>query len=156
MCGVSHAAPKTHFANKKEFEEAIKSHVAKEFADAMQKIVYGNKDPHKMIQEFGLAYIQYFIDHPDSFMLLLNQKDIEIRASAEHIYDSDYAAFQIFQTHAAKLLLQSGVSEKYIPRQIISLWAIVTGLSALTVMHGFLFEGDWLAMATSILTGCDN
>lgn len=38
---------------------------------------------------------------------------------------------------------------------IFPLWVIVTGLSALTAMHDFLFEGDWLAKATNILTGND-
>lgn len=151
MCGVSHSAPKSHFSNKEEFVEAIKQQVTSEFANAMQSVVDNNNDPHKLINEFGLAYIQYFIDNPESFLFVTNQKDISIRISEDCIEDSNYAPFQIFQTHASNVLLSSGVPKEMISKNIIALWAFVNGLSGLSVMKGFKYEGDWMEMIKKIM-----
>ena len=155
MCGVSHAAPKSHFEDKEAFIAAIKEQVTEVFTEAMQSAVEETKDPRWLIYEFGKAYVQYFAEHPDRFVFLTNQRDIEVRISANQIYESSYLPFQIFQEHASAILMESGVVEQLIPKKIIALWAMVNGLAGLTAMKGFCYEGDWMEMVESILAGSD-
>ena len=106
-----------------------------------------------LIRDFGLAYIKYFMEHPDIYHFVISQKGIEIRASKEHIYDSSYPPFQIFQVNASKALLKKGVPQQAIPQNILALWAIVNGLAGIYAMTGFHYDGDWSEMAESILSG---
>lgn len=152
MCGVSHGAPASHFKNKEEFVEAITSQVTEEFTAAMQQVVADNKNRNEIILEFGVAYIHFFDMNPDYLVFVLKQKDIDIQISKDKIYDCNYAPFQIFQENASAVLTRQGVAAEEIPKMILSLWGMVYGLSALTVMKGFHFEGDWMRMAESILT----
>lgn len=151
MCGVSHSAPKSHFANKEEFIDEIKKTVTLEFSKAMQDVVDNNKDPERLIDEFGVAYIKYFVNNPESFLFVTNQRDIDIRISEDRIEDSDYQPFQIFQIHASKQLLAMGLPQKEISKNIIVLWSFVNGLSGLSVMKGFHYEGDWMEMVKKII-----
>ena len=151
MCGVSHAAPKSHFEDKEKFVESIKQYVTEEFTIAMQLVVEENKVPGKMIEEFGIAYIQYFVNHPENFMFITNQKDIDILVSDHYIRDCAYMPFQIFQLNASKVLEEKKMPKEAIPKQIIKLWAMVYGLSAISVMKGFHYEGEWMAMVKSII-----
>ena len=151
MCSVSHAAPKSHFENKEAFVEAIKQQVTMEFSKAMEDVVVNNSDSSKLIMEFGLAYIQYFVEHPDSFLFITNQNDLDIRISKDRVWDSSYAPFQIFQSHASRIFLDSGMPEEQLPATIISLWAFVNGLAGLSVMKGFHYEGNWMEMVEKIM-----
>lgn len=152
ICGVSHGAPASHFKNKDEFVEAIKNQVAEEFAAAMQQVVDNNQDRNHMILEFGIAYIHFFEENPEYLIFVLKQKDIDIRVSKEKVYDCNYAPFQIFKEHTNMILMEQGMSETEISGAILGLWGIVYGLSALTVMEGFHYEGDWMQMAEFVLT----
>lgn len=151
MCGVSHGAPASHFKNKEEFIEAITTHVTEKFATAMEQVVKDNKNRNEMILEFGVAYIRFFEKNPDYLVFVLKEKDIDIRITSDKIYDSNYKPFQIFKENASEILAEQGVATKEIPKMILCLWGMVHGLSALTVMKGFHFEGDWMKMAESIL-----
>lgn len=151
LCQVSHAAPKSHFNSKEEFVEEIKQYVTAEFTKSMEDVILKNEDKNKLIQEFGLAYIKYFMKHPDSYLFVTSQKDIEIKVSKDLIYDSNYAPFQIFQKNASEVLLKKGFAKQSIPHRIIALWAIVNGLTGIYIMKGFHYEGDFMEIAKSIL-----
>ncbi len=156
MCGVSHAAPRNHFRDKEEFCEAIKKHVANEFAEYMQQAVTQSKDDMSLIHELGKYYIRFFEDHPQCYRLITEQKDISIHISEDKIEDSEYMPFQIFQVNASRVLRKMGVPEQAISRNIISLWAIVNGLVSLRMIKGFHYDGDWMAMINQLLLegGC--
>lgn len=151
MCGVSHGAPASHFKNKDEFVEAIRNQVTEEFASVMQRVVDDNQDRNQLIFEFGVAYIRFFKENSEYLVFVLKQKDIEIRVSEREVYDSNYAPFQIFKEHASEVMLEQGLPKEEIPGAILALWGMVYGLSALTVMEGFHFEGDWMKMTESML-----
>lgn len=151
MCGVSHAAPKNHFKDKEEFEEAIKEYIADEFTSYYEKVVEETEDPKLLIRNLGRAYIQFFQDNPQCFRLLINQKDINIRMSATAIEECNYKPFEIFRTQATAVMCKSGVPKEEIPQRIITLWAMVNGLAGMQVMKGFHYEGDWMEMVNRII-----
>ena len=151
MCGVSHAAPKNHFADKEEFCEAIKKHVTDEFAAYLERAIEHSSDDNIMIRDLGRAYIQFFEDNPQCYHLIMEQKDVNIHISEHEIEDSEYMPFQIFQVNASRVLRKMGVPEEGIPQKIIDLWAMVNGLVSLRLIKGFHYEGDWMTMVNRII-----
>lgn len=151
MCGVSHAAPKSHFQNKEEFEEAIKDYVAEEFTRYLQEVVQKNTNKKELIRDMGRAFVKFFQEYPQSFWLITNQKDITIRMSENGIESTSYAPFQLFVQQTEPLLRESGKTGEQIVQTVLELWALVNGLASIYVMRGFKYEGDWMEMVNKII-----
>ena len=151
MCGVSHAAPKSHFQDKEEFEEAIKKYVAEEFTRYLQEVIDQNTNRNEIIRDMGRAFVRFFKDYPQSFSLIINQKNIQISMSENKIEKSNYAPFDMLVEQAVPVLREWGVKEEELAQNILRLWALVTGLAGISVMQGFHYEGDWMEMVNKII-----
>lgn len=143
MCGVSHAAPKSHFQNKEEFEEAIRKYITQEFTRYLQEVIDANTNQNEIICDMGRAFVRFFHDYPQSFSLITNQKDIQIQLSEHEIKKSNYTPFQLFVEQAEPVLRAWQVPEEQLVQKILSLWAMVTGLAGIYTMQGFTYYGDW-------------
>ena len=151
MCGVSHAAPKSHFQDKEEFAEAVKQYVTEEFTRYMQEVIDQNTNKDKIIRDMGRAFVRFFRDYPQSFFLIINQKNIQISMSENKIEKSNYAPFEMLVEQAVPVLKNWGVKEEEMAQNILRLWALVTGLAGICVMQGFHYEGDWMEMVNKII-----
>ena len=152
MCGVSHAAPKSHFQNKEEFEEAIRKYITQEFTRYLQEVIDANTNQNEIICDMGWAFVRFFHDYPQSFSLITNQKDIQIQLSEHEIKKSNYTPFQLFVEQAEPVLRAWQVPEEQLVQKILSLWAMVTGLAGIYTMQGFTYYGDWMEMVNRIIT----
>ena len=152
MCGVSHAAPKSHFQNKEEFEEAIRKYITQEFTRYLQEVIDANTNQNEIICDMGRAFVRFFHDYPQSFSLITNQKDIQIQLSEHEIKQSNYTPFQLFVEQAEPVLRAWQVPEEQLVQKILSLWAMVTGLAGIYTMQGFTYYGDWMEMVNKIIT----
>lgn len=151
MCGVSHAAPKSHFQNKEEFEEAVKDYVAEEFTKYLQEVIQKNTDKKELIRDMGRAFVKFFQDYPQSFGLITNQKDITIKVSETGIEKTNYVPFQLFVEQTEPLLREWGVTEEQMVQKILELWALVNGLASIYTMKGFEYKGDWMELVNRII-----
>lgn len=152
MCGVSYAAPKSHFQNKEEFEEAIRKYITQEFTRYLQEVIDANTNQNEIICDMGRAFVRFFHDYPQSFSLITNQKDIQIQLSEHEIKKSNYTPFQLFVEQAEPVLRAWQVPEEQLVQKILSLWAMVTGLAGIYTMQGFTYYGDWMEMVNRIIT----
>ena len=152
MCGVSHAAPKSHFQNKEEFEEAIRKYITQEFTRYLQEVIDANTNQNEIICDMGRAFVRFFHDYPQSFSLITNQKDIQIQLSEHEIKKSNYTPFQLFVEQAEPVLRAWQVPEEQLVQKILSRWAMVTGLAGIYTMQGFTYYGDWMEMVNKIIT----
>lgn len=151
MCGVSHAAPKSHFQSKEEFEEAIRDYVTEEFTRYLREVIEKNTDRNVIIRDMGRAFVRFFHDYPQAYTLIMNQKDIKIRLSEKEIQKSNYAPFQLFVEQSEPVLLGWNMPKELIPQKILELWALVSGLAGIYAMQGFGYEGDWMEMINRII-----
>lgn len=151
MCGVSHAAPKSHFKDKEEFEEAIKNYITDEFTRYLQEVIEKNTDKNEIIRDMGRAYVKFFMDYPQAFSLISAQHDISIQMSESRIKKSSYAPFQLFVEQAEPVLTKWGVPKEKTAQKILELWAMVNGLAGIYTMQGFCYEGDWMEMVNQII-----
>ena len=77
-CGVSHAAPYSHFSNKEELLQEMQLHITKKFTEVLENTVSQYRGTPIFLLEFGKAYISFFISHPQYFNFLFQQGNIQI------------------------------------------------------------------------------
>lgn len=130
--GVSHAAPYRHFADK----EALLAAVAQEGFQMLHHklevaIQSSSTDPVQQIQDSGVAYIAFALEHPSHYHLMFG---IYRSASAKKNPELEYAARQAFMVLANAIdrgqqaeVIRSGNSEQL----ALTAWALVHGWAML-------------------------
>lgn len=58
-CGVSHAAPYSHFKDVQQLMAAMADHVTEQFTFCLQASIEGQEDPMSAMGELGTAYIAF-------------------------------------------------------------------------------------------------
>ena len=85
-CGVSHAAPYSHFSNKEELLQEMQLHITKKFTEVLENTVSQYRGTPIFLLEFGKAYISFFISHPQYFNFLFQQGNIQIDLNIDYLY----------------------------------------------------------------------
>ena len=96
-CGVSHAAPYSHFSNKEELLQEMQLHITKKFTEVLENTVSQYRGIPIFLLEFGKAYISFFISHPQYFNFLFQQGNIQIDLNIGSGRESNYQPFAIYK-----------------------------------------------------------
>ncbi len=149
-CGVSNAAPYAHFKNKDELLAEMQNYVMKRFAEELEKAVkeYGNSD--KLFIKLGKAYVMFFYKNPLYFDFLFSRKNIEIQPSVNKSGKNE--PLEILKKTASAYFLKFGLSDREIENKIMAMWALVHGLSAISVMPNLELSGDFEERAEEIIS----
>lgn len=146
-CGVSHAAPYAHFKDKEELLAAMKESVTADFTkelDAAMEKAPAN-DVGQQIVNMGIAYVRFFIHHPDYFTFLFYGQKITAHLGAHDDYSNDYPPYKLFRD-----LIEQYIHEN-IPKttdyekelQIIKAWSVVQGISSIVCMENVSTSAPW-------------
>lgn len=147
LCGVSHAAPYSHFQNKEDLLEAMQAHVTTQFTEALEsaiRTVPNPDDPERLIQ-IGKSYVLFFLHHPHYFPFLFSQPCMEIDLSMNGDGERNFPPFRLFQTTAQRILGKMGMPEQRVKDAIISMWALVHGLASIVTMKHVHYDQNWEA-----------
>lgn len=140
-CEVSHTAPYSHFKNIDELVAAMGEHVTGQFMDTLHASVQGLEGKTEAITLLGQAYIDFFIEHPQYFQFLFYHSGLVIDLDN---YESDsYPPFEIFRTTAYAVFRSNGLPETEFTPQLITLWSMVHGITALLTNNGVRYSGKW-------------
>jgi AcrR family transcriptional regulator len=129
---VSEAAPYWHFASKEALLAAVAEQGFTSLAALMAEVRQRVKNPHRQLQELGVAYVQFALAHPSHLRVMFGP---EIRDKSAH------AALKVAADRAFGLLV-SAISEGQHaghvrdgdPEELaVAAWALVHGLSALII-----------------------
>lgn len=151
LCGVSHTAPYSHFDNKGELLEAMQDYVASRFVSIFEGVIKnGDKNSPGIIDEIGIAYIEFFVDNPKYFNFLFFQGKMKINLTLDDKKDS-FAAFQIFKDTAVQIFKELGMPEEEIQNIIIIKWAVVHGIASIATMKGVTYDKDWKSKIRELL-----
>ena len=77
-CGVSHAAPYSHFQNKEELLEAMQLFITDRFSKQLESTVQKNNNVAEILKDMGIAYVSFFVENPAYFQFLYSQSNIKI------------------------------------------------------------------------------
>ena len=125
-CGVSHAAPYSHFQNKEELLEAIQLFITDKFSKQLENTIQKNNNVAEILKDMGIAYISFFVEKSCLFSILYSQSNIKIDLSLSIPDDQNYKPYIIYKNVVSKLLEQTHYSEEKQNDIIIAIWAFYT------------------------------
>lgn len=141
-CGVSNAAPYSHFSSKDEFIAAIQQHIMDEFTAALECTIEENADNPCVLAALGKAYVMFFYENPLYFDFLFSRKNIAINLSSNDNADEN-PPLSILQKTVASIFGKVGLPERVVRNKVIAMWALVHGLSAIAIMPNTRIDGGW-------------
>ena len=152
-CGVSHAAPYSHFKNKEELLECMQDYVVSQLLKQMQDIIdsYADKTALGLMIALGKCYVMFFIDNPQYFSFLFSQQIAWANLSLEDDGSENFPPFELFKKSALPIFEANGIPENMWEIKLISCWATVHGLSTIANMQGVHYDKDWESRVEDIL-----
>lgn len=146
-CGVSSAAPYTHFKSKDELVNSIQNYVMEMFVNVLNKSIEG-VGQEIVLAELGKAYVMFFYHSPLYFDLLFSRSCMQIRIAEDK---NSNPPFELFKQKAHEIMIQEGISETDIENKILAMWGMVHGLAAIAVKDRFDTDIDWEQRISDII-----
>ncbi len=142
-CGVSHAAPYSHFQNKEELLEAMQNYITDEFSAILEDTIseYGNRSD--VLEQLGKAYVVFFLKNPHYFSFLYTQSNMKIDLSFRQGKGQNDKPFEIFRDLALKRMDQADYPEEKRKDAVIALWSFVHGIASLATMKNVSYDENW-------------
>ena len=139
-CGVSHAAPYSHFANKEDLFSAISNHITDKFVTVLKKSLSGLDESPEGILSMGCAYVMFFVRNPQYFTFLFSRANIQIDFSEN---PSGYEPFNLYKSTMFRLFDKICYPKELQTKTIITTWAFVHGLASVAIMSGTGSVRQW-------------
>lgn len=149
-CGVSNAAPYTHFKSKEELIAEIQNYVMNLFTCELLNAVEENKGSDRLFIKLGKAYVMFFYKNPLYFDFLFSRKNIKIQLSMGETGIN--APFEVLKQTAVKYFSEFGMSEFEIENKVMAMWSLVHGLSSILTMPNFDGGNDFEARIEDIIS----
>lgn len=152
VCGVSPAAPYSHFESKEKLLKAMQEHVTQQLMQCLQGAVERCAEPDSplAVAEIGKAYVMFFIEHPDYYTFLFSQTCAKIDLSMKP-NDEDFPPFRYYRETACRIYREIGFPEDRIKYGIIGMWAKVHGIAAIASMKYVTKDFEWADVLDKIL-----
>lgn len=132
-CGVSHAAPYSHFQNKEALIKAMKEHVTKQFTQLLQHTIQQYENNLDLMLHLGNAYISFFVEHKQYFAFLYGKSGIQFHFSSNGILNSSYEPCNIFKTAAFDFMEKINFPNEKRSDTVIAMLAMVHGITAMLI-----------------------
>ena len=143
LCGVSQAAPYSHFGSKEDLMEAMKAYVMDQFTEALRDAAAGvgnPLDPRTLI-EMGKRYVLFFSRHPEYFTFLFSQPCFRLNLSLDSEAGNTFPPYELFKGHV--LSVYPDLSHDRAEDMIIALWSMVHGLASIATMKNVQYDKNW-------------
>lgn len=149
-CNVSHAAPYKHFKNKDELLNAIQQHIIDDFSIHLNESLNNCTENNDILCILGKSYVTYFVEHPCYYKFIASQPSFHMKITNTSLICDDFQPFTIFKNTARKVLGKD-ISEKDFSAVLMSMWALVEGLSSILISNNVDFEGDYAQFIDGVL-----
>ena len=156
-CGVSHAAPYAHFADKESLLNAIKETVTNGLIDELKSAAHDPsvKSAEDAIMAMGEKYILFFRNHPDYFNFLFQKQQIKIHTDMSKEDPDDYEPFTHLKRYVKKFFEEKNMNLSDVEQEmfILQTWGIVQGLASVASMSGVEVSIPWEVIAKECIKG---
>ncbi|MBZ9608186.1 TetR/AcrR family transcriptional regulator [Clostridium estertheticum] len=145
LCGVSQAAPYSHFKSKEDLLEAMQDFVTEQFMEVLENTIKScpnQKDPSVLIQ-MGKSYVMFFVYNPQYFSFLFSQPCMEVNLSLEGDGTKNFPPFELLKTTVFRIYGETKMPKEKMEDTIISLWATVHGLASIATMKNVHYDKEW-------------
>lgn len=145
LCGVSQAAPYSHFQSKEDLLQAMQDYVTGQLMEVLENAIKSCPDQNepKALIQMGKSYIMFFINNPQYFPFLFSQPFMEINLSLDADGTKNFPPFELLKTIVFRIFGESGMPKEKMEDAIISLWATVHGLASIATMKNVHYDKGW-------------
>ena len=151
-CGVSHAAPYSHFHSKDELLNAMQSYITAEFSKTLEDTIATQGDSPDVLAYLGKAYVVFFIDNPHYFSFLYTQSNMQIDLSFSEDANQNYAPFETFKGLALALMDKIAYPKEKNKDAVIALWSFIHGIASLATMKNVHYDEIWEDKITDFIS----
>ncbi|MCL2378387.1 MAG: TetR/AcrR family transcriptional regulator [Defluviitaleaceae bacterium] len=144
-CGVSHAAPYSHFANREELFSAIEKYITDQFAAVLKESVRDTGETPEGLFRMGCAYVLFFARNPEYFRFIFTHSDITVGDGHE------YEPYDFYRRFMVKMFNKIGYPKELRNKTVIAQWAMIHGLACIAVMSGIEDLQEWEEKAPDML-----
>jgi AcrR family transcriptional regulator len=148
ICGVSHTAPYAHFKDMNALMAAMSEHVTTQFMEKLQTTADNQSDTGEVITELGKAYISFFAEHPNYYQFLFFHSGVAV--DLDHDDSDGYPPFALFRNTVYQILDFLGVPHEAKKQTLITMWALVHGITALLTNKSIQYSGDWNSIMDNV------
>jgi AcrR family transcriptional regulator len=143
LCGVSQAAPYSHFASKEDLVEAMKAYVMDQFTEALRDAASGVEDPRdpKVLVEMGKRYVLFFLSRPEYFTFLFSEPRFRLNLSLDAEAENSFPPYELFKGHV--LRVYPDLPREQAEDMIIAMWSTVHGLASIATMKNVRYDKNW-------------
>lgn len=146
-CGVSSAAPYSHFSGKEDMLHAMQEYITEQFMDYLQAAINKCKvsDGDEALVALGKAYVLFFIQNPDYYRFLFSKDYIKVNLSIKEETKDNYPPFELLKNLYLKVnkKKQRKLSMDEQELEIIHLWACVQGIASIAFMENVTWDKKW-------------
>lgn len=130
--GVSHGAPRRHFATREELLVAVAAECLSELVEAQRTAVDPEDPPHRRLIAAGMAYVTWAEQNPHAFALAFDPA-INSSGNAPAALAEVVAVHAEWFTDLVAATIEEGVLSPGIPAPVhfAHLWGVVQGLAVL-------------------------
>ena len=150
-CGVSHAAPYSHFQNKELLLNAMQNYITDEFSKLLENTIAKHGKEPNALEYLGKAYVIFFMDNPHYFSFLFTQSNVRIDLSSSTDSGNNYKPFEIYKKVVLELLDKSNYPHERRWDAIIAMWSFVHGLASVVTMKNVIYDEDWREKITDFM-----
>jgi len=145
LCGVSQAAPYSHFQSKEDLLKAMQDYVIEQFVEVLENTIKScpNQNDPGVIIQMGKSYVMFFVNSPQYFHFLFSQPCMEVNLSLDGDGTKNFAPFEILKTTVFRVFEETEMPMEKMEDTIISLWATVHGLAAIATMKNVHYDKAW-------------
>lgn len=142
-CGVSHAAPYSHFQSKEALLDTMQSHVTSQFTAMLEETISAHPNEPVILEYLGKAYVQFFVENPHYFSFLFQRSTMQIDLSLQSKDAENYQPFEIYKKIVLSLLKKTALPKEKYKDAIIVIWAFIHGIASLATMKNVTYDEDW-------------
>ena len=127
-CGVSHAAPYSHFASKEELFSAIEDHITEKFAAVLKESVKEAGETPEGLFHMCCAYVLFFARNPEYFRFIFSRSEISVGDGHE------YEPYDFYMGFMKKMFDNMDYPQEMRKKTAYAQWAMIHGLTSIAVM----------------------
>lgn len=142
ICGVSNAAPYTHFKSKDELLKGMSLYILNLLKLELENTRKKYKNKENLLVMLGKTYVIFFLKNPKYYYFLSSRKDIEIDLSLK-IDNNNITALDILKEEAIDKFSKLDISNEDIQNKILAMWSLVAGLVAIINMTTKNYIENW-------------
>ena len=139
-CGVSHAAPYSHFVDKEDMLTAIETHITERFVAILNEAIEEAGESPQGLLRMGCNYVLFFVRNPQYFYFIFSRSNIYFDFSES---SDGYEPFVLYKNFMTKLFDQMDYPKELRVKTMIAHWASVHGLSGIATISGTGTIEEW-------------